>query len=838
MQKIIHVYYTQIFEIFACFFKLNNNILLRFCIKKLLCYYLGVGLGNMKKEWIYNNSNFNEKSLIKRLLLSRGIKNENEIQEFLNPLEMTLTSPYAFTDMEKAVERLSKAIDSKETIVIYGDFDADGVTSTSVLYKTLVYLGANVHYFIPDREKEGHGFNTKALIELKNKVKPHVIISVDCGISDVDAVNLINSFKFATDKGFAGIDVIITDHHEAPDVLPNAYAIINPKAPNALSAELSAKQIEYLTYLAGCGVAFKVAQALLTKYEKIEFIYNLLPFVAVGTVADVVPLLGENRYFVTKGLELISQGKHYGLQRLLESAGYDITKGITSENIAFGVAPRINASGRLETVDSALKVLISENHQEIEIAIMTLNELNKTRQTLCKEIFEQADEMVKKEGNRNPAIILAHKDWHVGIVGIVASQLVEKYYKPVFLMVHNEETNEYRCSARSIEGVPLYDVISANSELLDGFGGHKLAAGLYFSGEKTPFEVVKNALNKTVKEYVSGKELKPFINIDLLLESQDITVDLVESLSKLEPYGASNPSPVFAVNNLIISEKRQMGSDNSHLKLTVSSNADNLTAIWWKHGDVTLEKGDTVDLAFHPQINEFNGNISVQMIIDDVHSDALVYDEPEKKSKYQIFDRRNESGNLTNINDYLKTSKYKIGVFAESKSVKDYIKSYDAIMSKTFTRQDVPKSDMILFFDYPADKDTLDDILEKAQAKILYFMNYEPQILDEEELLKMFSGMLKFANNNLGGKVELVRCAGALGKSIQVIELLLALYEEVGFIKIIEKNTAFYKIEFIGIDDITKVLHSTKYSQIYELVMECEEFQKSLLEDNLEEIVI
>ena len=199
-----------------------------------MCYYFAIGLGFMKKEWIFNNNFSNEKSLIKRLLFSRGIKTEDEIKEFLNPLETELTSPYVFSDMEKTINRLSDAIDNKETIVIYGDFDADGVTSTSILYKTLKYLDADIHYFIPDREKEGHGFNTKALIELKNKVKPNIIISVDCGISDVDAVNLINSFKFATDKGFSDIDVIITDHHEAPEVLHKAYAIINPKAPNAL----------------------------------------------------------------------------------------------------------------------------------------------------------------------------------------------------------------------------------------------------------------------------------------------------------------------------------------------------------------------------------------------------------------------------------------------------------------------------------------------------------------------------------------------------------------------------------------------------------------------------
>ncbi len=784
----------------------------------------------MKKDWVLESSNSSEKSLIKRLLFSRGIKTEDEIKEFLHPLEMTLTSPDIFTDMTKTVERLSKAIDNQETIIIYGDFDADGVTSTSVLYKTLKFLGAKVHYFIPDRENEGHGFDKKALIKLMTTVKPKVIISVDCGISDVDAVKFINSFKI--------IDVIITDHHEAPEELPEAYAIINPKAPNALDDKLSAKQIEYLTYLAGCGVAFKVAQALLTKYNKTEFVYEILPFVAVGTVADVVPLLGENRYFVTKGLELISKGKHFGLQRLLESAGYNIENGITSENIAFGIAPRINASGRLDTVDAALKVLISDNPQEVEMAVTTLNELNKVRQTLCQEIFEQADKMVKKEGNKNPAIVLYSEAWHIGIIGIVASKLVEKYYKPVFLMSYVKEKDQFRCSARSIEGVPLYDVIAANSELLDGFGGHKLAAGLSFTGATTPFEIVKKALNETVKEYTSTKELKPFVKIDMLVEPQDITVDLVEEISQLEPFGASNPSPVFAMNNLKVTQKRLMGSDNSHLRLNVASGANEFTAIWWKRGDAGLSSGDSLDLAFHPQINEFNGNISVQLIVDDIHSDAIQDEEIPQQCRYKIYDNRTKTGILPNVNDYIKTSKLNIKVFAESKYILDTIKPYPEIASKTFTRQDIPNCDVVMFFDYPADKETLDNILEKSQPKGVHFMNYEPKTLDEQEFLKIFTGMLKFASHNNGGKVELVRCASFLGKSIKIFEMLLELFEESGFIKISEKNSAFYIIEFFGVDDVSKILHKPKYAQIFELIIECEEFQKSLLEDDLAQILV
>ena len=783
----------------------------------------------MQKEWKLKTSDTTEKSLIKRLLISRGITDEKEMYDFTHPLEMQLTSPNAFVDMEKAIERLSKAIDGQETIIIYGDFDADGVTSTSVLYKTFKHLGANVHYYIPNREDEGHGFDKKALIKLMTTIKPKVVISVDCGISDVDAVSFLNSFK---------IDVIITDHHEAPEILPPAYAIINPKAPNALSEDLSAKQIEHLTYLAGCGVAFKVAQSLLAKYQKSEFVYEILPFVGVGTVADIVPLLGENRYLVTKGLELISKGKHTGLKKLLESAGYDITKGITSENIAFGVAPRINASGRLDTVDSAVKVLISDNLHEVDMAISTLNELNKVRQELCDRVFEQADAMYRKTGMKDPAIILAHEEWHIGIIGIVASKFVEKYYKPTFLMNYNKEKDCYRCSARSIEGVPLYDVISANSELLDGFGGHALAAGLSFTGSKTPFEIIKKSLNNTVKEYVANKELKPFINIDLVTEPNDITLDLIEELSQLEPFGASNPPPIFSMENLTIKERKSMGTEGAHLRLKLNKSTNDLTAIWWKNGNSPLTTGENISIAFHPQKNEFNGVTSVQLILDDVHAQSLNQVQQNETCKYKIYDHRNKTGILQTVNDWLKTSKEVVKVFAESKYTKDTIKPYSVISNKICDRVDISKCDTLMLFDYPASRGALDELLEKARPKKIHFMNYEPQLLDESEVIKMFTGMLKFASNNNNGKVELIRCASALGKTIQIVEMLLELYAEFGFITIKEKNSAFYLIEFNGIDDISRLLNSQKYSQIFDLISECEEFQISLTEDELETFLV
>ena len=777
----------------------------------------------MLKEWRIKEDQSGEKSLIKRLLFSRGIKTDKEIYEFLHPLEMTPYDPNVFVDMEKTIERLSNAVDNNEKIVIYGDFDADGVTSTSLLYKTFKYLGADVNYFIPDRDKQGHGFDTKALVKLMTTVKPKVIISVDCGISDVEAVNFINSFK---------IDVIITDHHEAPEELPKAFAIINPKAPNALDENLTAKDIESLTSLAGVGVAFKVAQGLLKHYNKTEFIYEILPFVAVGTISDIVPLIGENRYLVTKGLELISQGKHYGIKRLLESAGYKVEKGITSENIAFGVAPRINASGRLDTVEDAVKILISDNKQEIETSVISLNNFNKVRQELCQNMFLEAEEMLKQEGNRNPAIILYKPEWHIGIIGIVASKLVEKYYKPTFLMTYSEETQQFRCSARGVEGLSLYDIISANSELLDGFGGHKLAAGLYFSKEKSSFEQVKSALNKTIKEMLNGQELKPFIDVDTEVYPTDINVKLVEEISQMEPFGASNPSPIFAMKNLKIKEKRLMGENKDHLRLTVQSGTCEFTCVRWQMGDISLVPGDMIDIAFHPQINEYNGNTSVQLIIDDIHSDMLKDDEPQEVG-LKLYDHRKKTNILPLVNDYVKNSKQNIMIFAESKAVKDLLTPFSNLITKTFTREKVTPCDALMFFDYPADKETFDYIIEEARPSSIHFMNYNIKYFDDKEFLTTFIKMLRYAEHNNEGKVNFLRCSSALGKSVETVLTLLDLFEDVDFIKISEKNHEFYKIQLNEIKDLSPVLHNEKFQEVKNLIEECEKFQKNLLENDL-----
>ena len=738
------------------------------------------------KEWKVNKSD-EAKPLIERLLFTRGIKSGKETEDFLNPLSLKLTHPNAFVDMQKSTERIIKAIENKEHILIYGDFDADGLTSTSLMVRTLTYLDANVSYFIPKRDGDGHGLNSNALVKLMVSRKPKLVITVDCGVSNVEEVKFLNSFK---------VDTIITDHHEAPEVMPEAFAIINPKAPNSLDEKLTALEINYLTSLAGVGVAFKVAQSLLEKFDKLKFLYEILPYVAVGTVADVVPLIGENRYFVIKGLDLISQGKHYGFKRLLDNAGYsNIEDGITSEQVAFGIAPRINASGRLDAVDDAIKVLISENKQEIELSVIALENFNKVRQELCQSTFLEADEMAKNE--KDNALVLFKPDWHIGIIGIVASKLVEKYHKPTFLMTYSEETKQVRCSARCVEGVSsldLYNIISNISEMLDGYGGHTMAAGLSFSAEKTTFEEVKKGLIDTVNEALDGEPIKPVINVDLNVEVKDISVSTIEELKKLEPFGASNPQPKFVIENLIIKDKKLMGSNKDHLKLVLEKDSETFNAIWWSKGDISLSKSDLVDIVFCPQLNTFNGNTSVQLILKDLHSENLVEEEQETSSnEIKIYDHRLKTDIYKQVNDYLSTSKTDTVIFAEEKAIIDILKPYSEISARVVNRNQLRSSHSLMFFDYPPSEDLFNEIIEQINPKIIHYMNYE-QTTNVESFIKTIIGMIRFVCNHKNGDFNIKDCAIFLGCTEELVIKILCILETNKLFKINNKKDDVYNL--------------------------------------------
>jgi len=769
------------------------------------------------KEWLIQGNISSKQSIIDRLLEVRGIKSEEAKREFLNPLEITLMHPNAFCDMPRAVERIVKAINEKENILIYGDFDADGITSTSVLIKTFSYLGGVVDYYIPDRDTEGHGLNSKALVKLLSQKKPKLIITVDNGISSVEEVKFINSF---------GRDVIITDHHEAPEEVPPAYAIINPKAMNALNEKLTPLQIEYLTSLAGVGVAFKLAQGVLEKFNKLEYSCELLPFVTVGTIADLVPLIGENRYFVTRGLQLIVQGKHYGLKRLLDHAGINLDNGLTSEQVAFTVAPRINASGRIETVDPAIKLLISDNKQEIELCIMQLDNLNKMRQQMVNDTFEEADEMWKNSKSRDNAVVVANPNWHIGIIGIVASKFVEKYYKPSFVMTYSDETKTYRCSARGVKELNIYDIITNISDKLEGFGGHQLAGGFTFTTEKASFEEVKKALNQTVDEILNGRKLKPTLDIDLELSIDDVDISLIEEIAKLEPFGMSNPSPTFVVKNLTLKEKKLMGSTKEHLKLIMNTPNGTMDCVWWSRGDVPLLSGDKLDIAFAPQLNIFNGITNVQLILKDVHSERL---EQEEETKQKIYDHRKKTNIFAQVNDYIKGTNKNVSVFVENRAIAEKLKPYKNIYDLIVNRINAHKSDVLMFFDYPAEEDVFKSVMQTTSADTIHYMSYSPQINNEEGILKTFSGMIRYTCNNLNGDFNLTRAASALGVTNVIIETLLEMFEDTGMIKINERKEDSFKITFENAVELSKALHTVKYAEFVELMNTVNEYKNKFM---------
>ncbi len=781
---------------------------------------------NEKKEISKEILDAAQSELLAQLLLQRGIDTPKKIHDFLNPSKMQITSPFAFTDMKKSVERIFEAIEKQEKIIVYGDFDADGVTSTSLLYKTLMHLGANVDFYIPNREKENHGLNTKALVKLIAKNKAKLIITVDCGVSDVEQVGFANSFK---------TDVIITDHHEAPETLPEAFAIINPKAFNALEKDLEIEQIEALNQLAGVGVAFKLACALLERKEDYDFAQQLLPFVAVGTIADVVPILYENRAFVEAGIKLIENGAHYGIAKLLEVGGYDIKNGITSENIAFGAAPRINAAGRLDTVDSAVKLLISENKAEVDICAQELDNFNRIRQDLCDKIFEEAVNALQNEPPQE-SIILFNPNWHIGIIGIVASKLVEKFYKPVFLMTKDPNTGLIRCSSRSIPELHLRNVIAQNDELFEYYGGHAQAAGLVFDSSKTNFETVKQRLNETIKNHLEGKELKPSLFIDMEIDSDDITLELIDEIKKLEPFGEGNKTPLFATKGLVLNQYKTMGSNNNHLKIFCENkNSKPFECVFWNKSSINIPQGKEFDAVFYPKLNVFNGITTIQLDLQDIKSE---FAQKEEKSEFKLYDHRKKTNIFNQINDYLMTTKVPTQVFAQTNSLRTVLKPYPEIEKRLKSRKELSKCSQIMFFDYPASESILSEILQKTGAKVFHLMNYNNKKTDIQELIKNISGMLKYVCTNKNGEINLCEISDFLSISDEVTELCFDILENLGMIQTVEKNMQNCKIKFLHAVEFSKIKEHEMYDVLKNETEKIYDYRRSLCTMPLEEIFI
>ncbi|GIP12096.1 single-stranded-DNA-specific exonuclease RecJ [Paenibacillus macerans] len=535
--------------------------------------------------------------LVASLLVTRGMAKPEEAELFLKGTVADQHDPMQLSGMKEAVPRIRRAVENGERILVYGDYDADGVSSTTLMICLMRKLGATYEYYIPHRTKEGYGLHIPVLEQARQKGVT-LVVTVDTGISAVEQI------AYARE---AGMDVIVTDHHEPPAVLPEAYALINPKLP-------------FCPYpfkgLAGVGVAFKLAKALLGD-DTPECWTEL---VALGTIADLMPLVGENRMLVRAGLVAMSRSAFPGMTALLGTAGW--SKGeVTSTAVAFGLAPRINASGRMSHADRAVALLTAENADEAETIAEELDVLNKERQMLVESMVQEAllqlEEQTGDAGLPN-IIVVAGEGWNAGVVGIVASKLLERYFRPTIVLGINPETGECKGSARSIPGFDIYEALTDCADLLDHFGGHPSAAGMSLGrGNLAEFS---RRLNAFAAGKLRPEHFVPVITTDLECSLKEITLSSIEELESLAPFGMANTCPRLLIRGVKLVECRQMGKDGKHLKLVVGQNGVTVEAVAFGKGELAplLAEEAVLDMVCEAGINEWNGSRKPQLMIQDL----------------------------------------------------------------------------------------------------------------------------------------------------------------------------------------------------------------------------
>lgn len=558
----------------------------------------------MRKKWKYKEldeekideivKKFDVPELLATVLVNRGIVDDEEIRVFLNPTRSDFHDPYLMPDMEIAVERIIKAIDNQEKVIIYGDYDVDGITSITVLKKFLKTCGLEADYYIPNRLSEGYGLNKAAIDYIKEK-EYTLIITVDCGISGIEEIEYANSL---------GIETIVTDHHEPMELLPPAVAIVDLKRKDNDTYPFKS--------LAGCGVVFKLTQALGMRLGIDEKEYlKYLDIVCVGTISDIVPLVDENRVIAKLGLKLVEVTRNPGLKALLNASGYKV---VNSNTISFGIAPRINACGRMGYEEEALKLFLTENLVQASEITERLNKYNRDRQEIEKNIYDEAIKMMEKEDSNAQSIVLGSNNWHHGVIGIVSSKITEMYFKPSILICFEGEDG--KGSGRSIPGFDLHEALAETAKYLEKYGGHEMAVGL--SLKKNNFNRFKEAFEKYVEEKdITG--IVPIIEIDKQISLKDIDSNIVKQLDLLEPFGEANRRPIFVYKNLKIDSIRAL-SDGKHLKMTLKDGNTIVNAIGFNMGQLSKEYmiGDRIDVVGTLEINAYNGREMVQINVKDI----------------------------------------------------------------------------------------------------------------------------------------------------------------------------------------------------------------------------
>lgn len=630
--------------------------------------------------------------LVASLLVNRGLDTVESARYFLFGKE-EFHDPFLLKGMDLAVNRIRDAIENQEPILIFGDYDADGVSSTSVLMMTLRDLGANVQFYIPNRFTEGYGPNERAFRHAAES-GISLIITVDTGISAVHEAAIAKEL---------GVDLIITDHHEPGPVLPEALAIIHPKLPDSIYP---------FRELAGVGVAFKLAHALYGEVPE-----HLFEIAVIGTIADLVSLTGENRLIAKKGLEKLKVTQNVGLRAIFKLAGVDLSS-INEETIGYTLAPRINAVGRLEDADMAVQLILTDDPEEAEQLAEEMDALNKTRQSIVNEITAEAIEEVETRYpiDSNKVLVIGKEGWNAGVVGIVASRLVDRYYRPTIILSFDSEKGIAKGSARSIEGFDLFKNLSTCREILPHFGGHPMAAGMTLDLENVA--QLRDRLNSLAEEQLTEDHLIPVTYLDEEVRLEDVHLTSLDEMNLLSPFGMDNPKPKVLINNVDIANMRKIGSEQNHLKVLVNENGSNLDGIGFGLGALMdqISPASKISLIGELSINEWNNIRKPQIFIHDLAVES-----------WQLFDYRGQK-RMNHIAQTVSAENRKLVVFNKEHLDKINNSSLtDITLIETIEEAkdfDCHQANIVLV-DFPPSKDILSNLLKGKQPARIYAYFYK-----------------------------------------------------------------------------------------------------------------
>ena len=717
----------------------------------------------IKYNWIYPNydenfikelESYSISTNIAKILNARNITDMNSVKKYFSDEYEEGYDPFLMHDMQKAVDRINEAIENEEKILVYGDYDADGITSTVLLVETLISMGANVSSYIPNRFEEGYGPNKEAFTKIINSGIT-LIITVDNGIAGVEEVDLANEL---------GCDVIVTDHHKIQDTIPNAYAIIHPEHPEGNYP---------FKKLAGVGVAFKLAHALLEIFP--DF---LLDLVAIGTIADMVSITDENRIFVKQGLELINEDPRIGLKMLLELSGID-TK-IDEQTVGFYIAPKLNSIGRMDSAKLGLSFLMAEDPVTARALAEQIEQYNIQRKQVTEDIVKDVISKIENSEKKQKNVIMVSGEYHEGVLGIVASNIVEKYQKPVFIM--NEKEGVLKGSARSIFDFNIYIAMNKISDLFLAFGGHTLAAG--FSFEKSNFEKIEEFLDNEFEEFKQNNDLKANKNIDIVTSLEDISYQFLNSLDALKPYGMDFEKPTVLIENAMVLNKAYFGSEKQYLRLTIADEVGNLDCITFKDS-VTfdkVEKNDIIDLLCNIDKNNFNGRTKLQAHIIDIHIKEFLFE-----------DLRFINYDIANIDtNYLKLSKHR-----DDKDNNFYqYKDLDSLIDKEF--------EYIYLLDIPTSKEYLYKIINLKPKKV-FLICEEKQVLsdvyliDKNRLIKLFNLILSTNNKQINVAQQLDKLLVVLKTNVDSLKIMIQIFKELELINFVN-NTIILNPDYKTVD--------------------------------------